>query len=445
MKFNRNYLFFPALLTGILILVLAIKLRPTVPAKSVQDRSKPVDVITLKPQSMAPEVVGFGRVTPKVVWQAVAEVTGKVVYKNPALEKGRIMEAGIVLLRIDPLDYELKLAQAEADVKASLAELAKLAQEEQNLQESMKIENNRLHISQKEVQRKQQLRANGLISQSDLDIEQQALLAQKKLVQELDNQAALLPDEKRVTQAQLKVNQSKVAEAQRALEKTEIVLPFDARVAGISVEQDQVVNLQQVMVTAHGLRTMEVNAQVAIHDMQALKNSLNGDGRGLHGKARAEQADFHAFIRLASGRYQMQWRARVSRISETVEPNQGTVGVILEVEQDYRTLTSSSRPPLLNGMFVEARLQGHDQLHWLIPERALHGSHIYLVKQEQLYLQPVRVLYRRDGLVAVEGELAENDWLILNDIIPAIPGMGVHALTVDGQTVVRQPVEEEGV
>lgn len=104
------------------------------------NKARPVDVISLQQLPLAPVVTGFGRVKPKVEWQAIAEVSGKVVYRHPGLEKGRVLDAGTTLLKIDPLDYELRLAQAEADVSSSQAQLAKLAQEEQNLKTTLKIE-----------------------------------------------------------------------------------------------------------------------------------------------------------------------------------------------------------------------------------------------------------------------------------------------------------------
>lgn len=77
------------------------------------------------------------------------------------------------MLKVDPLDYELKLIQAEADLKSSQTSLAKLNQEEDNLNQTLKIEKNRLVISNKELQRKQDLRKKGLTSQSDVDLQKQ--------------------------------------------------------------------------------------------------------------------------------------------------------------------------------------------------------------------------------------------------------------------------------
>ncbi|MCG9596098.1 HlyD family secretion protein [Vibrio sp. Isolate25] len=424
MNINRKLLFFPALAVGIITLVLAIKMKPELPVKPAGDRARLVETIPLELQSIAPMAIGFGKVAPKLEWKAIAEVTGKVVYRHPKLEKGQVLQAGTEILRIDPLDYELKLIQAQADLKSSQISLAKLALEEDNLKQTLKIEKNRLAIANKELERKQNLRKKGLTSQSDVDQQEQSTLSQRKLVVDIDNQIGLMPDEKRLAEALVKVNTSKVEEAQRALEKTVITLPYDLRIADIEVEQNQVVNLQQTMVTAHGINVMEVEAQLSIHDMHTLASSLGEFGRDAAGIPQPDMISVTAMIELNSGNLNANWPAKVARISETVDPNQATVGVILEVQQDYRNLKPTSVPPLVNGMFVRARIEGQGNPSWVIPERALHGDKVYIKGHDnRLQIRTVNVLYRRDNHVVIDGRFEQGEKLIVNDLLPAIEGM----------------------
>ncbi len=440
---NRKLLFIPALMAGILILVLAVKLRPSPSSKPALERSRAVDVITLHQQPLAPQVTGFGRVKPKVEWKAISEVSGKVIFRHPELEKGRVLDAGTVILKIDPLDYQLTLAKAEADISSSEAQLAKLDLEEKNLKSTLKIEKNRLAISKKEVTRKEELRRKGLTSQSALDLEKQSYLASQKVVQDLESQLQVLPKERRVSEAQLQVNQSKVEEAQRSLSKTEIVLPIDARISSVDIEQNQVVNMQQTMLVAHGIAEIEVDAQVALHDMQALASSLNHYTAHADGRPRADQLALQASIQLASGQFVQQWTAKVARISDTVSANQATVGVILEVAQDYSQLSPETAPPLVNGMFVQATLEGQDNPHWVIPERALHGDKVYLLSDDNtLSIKPATVLFRREGLVAVQGDFIAEQQLVVNDLLPAVEGMALRVVSKDGQAVAKPPKGE---
>ncbi|WP_158174959.1 efflux RND transporter periplasmic adaptor subunit [Grimontia hollisae] len=433
MTLRRKLLFFPALAVGIAVLVIAINSRPDVPVKPALSKSRSVDVIILQQSGIAPVVTGFGRVKPKLTWQAIAEVNGKVIYRNPALEKGSVLPAGTELLRIDPTDYQLAVAQAQAEVSVREARLAKLVLDETSLNTTLRIEKRRLSLSQDELARKKNLRQKGLTSQSDLDTEQQVFLSQQARVQDLEAQLKVLPDEKRITEAELNASQLALEQAKRNLGKTRIVLPVDSRIAEVNIERDQVVTPQQVMVVAHGLGAVEVDAQVSIHDMQTVFDTLNGDlAQGFAEKLH----ELDASVSLSSGSFKGEWKAGVARLSDTVSLNQATVGVILEIALDEeKKQGGAAQPSLVNGMFVKATIEGKPVSHWVIPERALRGDNIYLMEDGRLNIVPVEVLFRRGELVAINGDLKAGQQLVLNDLLPAVPGMALKAVTLDGKAV----------
>ncbi|MEZ8141402.1 efflux RND transporter periplasmic adaptor subunit [Enterovibrio sp. FF113] len=443
MTLRRKLLFFPALAIGALVLFMAITLRPDIPVKPAQSKARAVDVVTLMQQDIAPKVTGFGRVTPKLTWQAIAEVNGKVIYRNPALQKGQVLPAGTELLRIDPTDYQLAVAQAQADVSAKEARLAKLDLDDTNLQATLAIEIRRLTLSRDELTRQKNLRKKGLTSQSDLDSEQQAFLSQQARVQDLQSQIKVLPDEKRITQAELDVSRLALEQAERNLEKTQIVLPVDSRIAEVNIEQDQVVTPQQVMVVAHGLEAVEVDAQVSIHDMQTVFDTLvDATGNGFEQKI--HQLD--ASVALSSGSFTREWGANVARISDTVNLNQATVGVILEIAlSDKKHAGIAAMPTLVNGMFVKASISGQPVSHWVIPEQALRGDKIYVMEEGELVVLPVTIVFRSGNHVAIDGALKQGQQIVINDLLPAVPGMTLEAVTVDGESVDRSGIEQSRV
>ncbi|WP_325890915.1 efflux RND transporter periplasmic adaptor subunit [Grimontia sp. NTOU-MAR1] len=441
MTLRRKLLFFPALAVGIAVLFFAINSRPDVPVKPAQSKARAVDVITLQQSDIAPVVTGFGRVTPKLTWQAIAEVNGKVIYRNPALEKGRVLPAGTELLRIDPTDYQLAVAQAQADVSVREARLAKLSLDEKNLKTTLAIEQRRLALSRDELTRQKNLRQKGLTSQSDLDNEQQAFLSQQTRVQDLEAQLKVLPDEKRITESELEASNLALEQAQRNLDKTQIVLPVDSRIAEVNIERDQVVTPQQVMVIAHGLGAVEVDAQVSIHDMQTVFDTLNGE----QSEGFAEKLhQLNASVNLSSGSFKEEWPAKVARLSDTVSLNQATVGVILEIAlNEEQKQGIAAQPSLVNGMFVKATIEGKPVSHWVIPERALRGDKIYLMEDGALKVMPVTILFRRGESVAIAGDLKAGQQLVLNDLLPAVPGMELRAVTPNGDVVESNVVNGE--
>lgn len=437
-KNNPKRLFIPALAVGIIILILSIALKPKLSMNTAEGAVRIVDVMPLNRTQVAPEIIGFGQVKPKDQWSAIAEVTGEIIFKAPELAKGESIPAGTELLRIDPLKYELALAQAEADHHSNKLQLAKLEQEQVNLAKNLEIEKSRLSLQEKENKRLTKLTKQKMLPQSELDTQSVQLLTQEKIVQEIQQQLALFDNEKSVAIAKINLSKASVSEANRSIAKTVIKAPRDIKVAQVDIEENQVVNLNQVMLIGHALEVMEIEAQIAIHDMHTLVSSLV-TGLDYCKDCPVTPEVFNkieATIELSSGSMNKSWPARVSRISETIDLNQATVGVILEVLQDPSKIRPG-QPPLLNGMFIKAKLTGLASAQFAVPEKALHTNRIYLMNAEnKLKIVPIKVLYRNRSQTVIQVNEAlsntkgikEGDRLVLNDLLPAIDGMNLATL-----------------
>ncbi|MCL1042597.1 efflux RND transporter periplasmic adaptor subunit [Shewanella marisflavi] len=417
---------------GALVLILAALLKPSPSLVAGYDKARAVEVMTLTEQAISPRVIGFGRVEPKHVWQAVAEVGGKVLYRHPQLETGRMLPQGTLVLEIDPLEYQLKVAQAQASLHATEAQLTRLDQQEKNLNTSLKIEQQKLVLAEQEYQRKLTLKKRNLVSSSELENQKQSLLAQTKLVEDLQSSLKLLPDDRKVSEAQLSVDRASLQDAERRLNQTKVVLPFDARVSDINIEQDQVVANGAVMLVAHRLGTAEIKLELSLQDMRTLVSSMF-EASQPRSMPSIDEFDLQAEVTFQAGNHSFSWPAKVTRVAETVNPNQATIGLYLEVEQDFNQMDLLLRPPLTKGMFVSAVISGKPKQHLVIPERALRGNQVYLMDAEQkLVIKPVEVLFRHEQWVAIEGELNPGDTLVLNDLIPAIAGMSLKPVTNEG-------------
>ncbi|WP_299807721.1 HlyD family efflux transporter periplasmic adaptor subunit [uncultured Shewanella sp.] len=429
---GKRWYFFPAVAVGFVVLVLVVKLRSHPPLELQAEPSKLVEVIFLEKSPVVAQVDAFGRVSPKIQWQLLPEVGGRVVYKHPDLAVGKILAKNTLLLAIDPLDYQIRLAQAQADRKALEGQLEGKKLQLKNLKLSLEIENNRYDLVKSDLKRKETLRKQNLISQSELDGERQNLLGQQQKLQELDNSLNLMPNETQILEAQLLQAEAREQEAQSQLTKTEIRLPFEGRVAEVNVEGSQVVSPQQVLARINGIEVMEVEAQVSLGDMMTLMKTVNRPQGLAQQLPRAETLGLSAEITLKGATYSFSWPAEITRIGETVDPTLATVSIVLQVEQQYRELKIGQSPPLVNGMFVSARIKGGERDYWMVPERALHGEKLYIMNQEKrLELVDVQVLFRQEGHAAVQGDLVDGMQLVLTDLIPAINGMALRTQAND--------------
>lgn len=384
-----------------------------VPLVAIQKASK---------HMISPYVVGFGRVKPKESWQSIAEISGRVIYRHPELETGKMLNAGTVLLKIDPVDYQLKLAQAKSDLNSSLAGLKQIELNEKTLKLSLEIEQKRLDLFEREYKRKLGLIKTGAISKSSLDTEQANSLLQRQKVLDLENSLQLTPADVAVAKAKIQVNESRVKEAERKLSKTEISLPFDARIAEVNTELQQVVNEHDLLVDAHRLGVMEISAQVALTDMQAFGKYLRSEAENKPlPDIKNLKLPADVILHTASKKY--FWQGNFVGIEGSIDPQGNTVSLVVDVDFDMRHFIPNNDIPLVNDMYVEVRVKASEQPLLAIPSSALHGSQVYLLDKEgQLQVKKVAPSFYHQGLTVIESGLEEGESVILTDVVPAIVG-----------------------
>jgi multidrug efflux system membrane fusion protein len=428
----KRLMFLPPLALGVVVLVWMVRGSEAPRQAEPSEVRLPVRVIEVEPTRFVPRALGYGYVQPGAVWEAVAEVAGKIVFRHENLEQGRILEAGTVILEIDPASYELTVTRIEAEIESARAELAELTAREANARSSLEIERRALVLAEQDLTRKKSLMARGNASQAAVDQSESARLIQRQRAQELDNTLNLMPSERRLLDARLALQQAQLGEAKLDLERTTIRLPFDARIAEASVELTEFVNLGQALVVADSIDLAEVAAQVAIHQLAPLIPA----GAGLSGFTTEQLSQLpgklglSAEVRLNTGDFTAAWPARFDRLSETIDPQTRTVGLIVAVDDPYRQAIPGRRPPLAKNMYVEVELRGRPQdQRIVVPRVAIHRGPagdmvVYLVDgADRLVFRPIEVGARQSNFFVVESGLEGGERLVVSDLIPAIEGM----------------------
>ncbi len=425
----RRWLMLIPIVIGVAILILLVRGRGTPEQAPPSERSRAVRVLPVPLVDAVPRAVGYGNVTPGRVWESMAEVRGKVIERNPRLEAGNVMAAGSVLLRIDPTDYELAIARTEAEIQATRAQLEELDLKAANFEASLAIEQQALTLSQAELKRKRDLIAKGTVSRSSVDQEARSALGQRQKVQDLSNSIALLPASRKLLEAQLARYQAQLQEAQRDLDRTTIRLPFDARINAVHVEQGQPVQVGKLMIVADGIATAEVEARAPITRLRPLVPRMpHYKDRGLPSFNLEQVFGWRARVTIQG--FDTSWRARVDRISPTLDPKTRTVGVLVVVDEPFRKARPGIKPPLFNGMFVTVELRGRpikDAL--VVPRLALHAAtpnrgRVYVVGDDnRLRIHEVVTSLVQPEFVVIRDGLAEGDRVLVSDLSPAIEGM----------------------
>lgn len=423
-------MFIPPILIGIAVLYFMASGREAPERKPPQERARAVRVITAEPVRLVPRVTGFGSIYPGTVWSATAQVSGEVVYVDPQLKKGAILPAGTEIVRISPADFELAISQAEANIRSAEAKLTELTVAEANTSDLLKIEQQGMDLREAELKRKQELFAQGNVSQAALQLEQRETVAQRKKLQDLKNSLRLLPTQREVQKEQIAVSKAQLASAKLDLVRTHIKLPFDAKIGEVNVETNQFIQTGGNIVTADSLDIAEVEAQIPLSQFRdmvhaGLPDGLSGGITAQTVTRALEQIGFAATVRLRAGDTVIEWPARFARVSDTIDPKTRTIGAIVAVDGAYAKATPGDRPPLTKGMFVEIEIRTRAQGEVLVvPRAALHDGKLYVINGEKrLEIRKVATGLTQGDLVVIAEGLQSGDQVVVSDLIPAVAGM----------------------
>ncbi|MET0068969.1 MAG: efflux RND transporter periplasmic adaptor subunit [Candidatus Thiodiazotropha sp.] len=409
----RKLLILPPIALGILLLLLMASNRQPPVKVEPGEPTKLVRTVEAQQLELIPMSEGYGAVQPARVWNAVAQVAGRIVEIHPRLRDGEIISEGSLLLQIDPADYQLNLAQAEAA-------LAELEVEASNAQASLSIEERSLGIAQREFQRISKLAKKGTASQSDVDDAERNLLAGRNAVQNVKNTLALLPTRRKVLQAQL-------TQAERDLDNTRLLAPFNLRVTNMSIELDQYVSKGETLLAGDAVDRVEVIARFPLASLRRL--FIGHERRDISADILSGNlADFVALqpkVRLDMGTTIAEWEAEFVRFSDNVDPETRTMGVVVAVDRPFEKIEPGIRPPLSKGMFVQVLLRGKPQPdRVVVPRSAVRDGIVYLADGEsRLQRQPVDLLFSQGEISVITAGVSAGQRIVVSDLVPAVNGM----------------------
>ncbi len=443
----KKLLIIPPILIGVLIFMYMKGQKQEPQIVEAGETARQVRVVEAQEVSVVPRVHGFGSVVPGKEWVAIAQVSGEIIKVHAGLKKGTIIKAGTVLVTISPVDFELAIAQANANIRSADAKISELEVNRKNTQAILDIEKQSLKIREGELARQEKLVKNGTVSRTSFDRERRDTFVQRKKVQDLENSLRLIPTQLQVQKEQQEVYKSQLQSARLNLRRTKITLPFDARISEVDVEVAQFAQAGKTLAKADGVASAEIEAQIPIEKFMGLLNAASSD-KGVGGvdnrtlKALIDKLGIKVAIVLNTGNRRIVWDARLARISDIIDPKTRTIGVIAVVDNAYGQAVPGQRPPLAKGLFVEMEISGKASGKQLIvPRLALNGNQLFIVgKDNRLEIRKVETGLVQDDFAVVVSGLSMGEKIVVSDLSPAINDM---LLTIEtdialGDQIVKQ-------
>ncbi len=445
-KILQSFISLPVILiVAIAIVVVLVKSKAPIEHQYASYPIKAVEVITVKKIAFRVREVAFGHVEPSIIINAKSEVSGKISYMHPDLKQGASIKKGTVVLRIEPTTFEISLNQSKAGLAGSQSSLTQLNVEQASTQDALVIAQKKLKVELKELERIQALWDKRLIARSSLDAEQKNVLSLQQSVQDIEGKLASFSSRKAAMRAQIKQSESQVDQSQDTIGRTEVLMPFDARIGAVSVEKDEFTPAGTILFEALGVEEVEINAQIPVQQFRPLVSvglGENGHSINLQNPENLQTAlanmKLETRVRLVGDLENSTiWQGKLIRLSESVDPTRDTLGLVIAVQNPYEGIIPGIRPPLLKGMYASVEIFAPAKPTLVIPRKSVHQGRVYVVTEDNtLSIRPIKVLFSQGELVVIAEQdehsgLNEGETIIISDVIPVMEGIPLKPIMAD--------------
>jgi RND family efflux transporter MFP subunit len=337
-----------------------------------------VDVVDSSARTHAVLLRASGPVVSDEELEIRPQVGGLIEALHPDFEPGGRIPAGAVLLRIDPADYQLAVAAAEAEVDKARAAIA--------------LEQGRRVVAREELES----------------------LQRSVRVDPSSQELALREPQLRQVRAELAAAQNRLAQARLDLARTELSLPFDV----IVLERQRVAGEVAAARELVGRVTRADRLRVELRTSPAFVGRLRAGGEDGPGSPVRVQYQGRVFA------------GEVVRIRADLAEGSRLAGVIVALPLD----PAAQARPLL-GSYVEAEIDaGEIGDAVAVPRRALRdNARVWVADADaRLAVREARVLWETgQELLLAAASLLPGDRVVVSRVAGLIPGTQVRTRSMD--------------
>ncbi len=330
------------------IVALLVLTRPSMAPVEQAEIEWPVRVVTARFQNLRPVLKLYGEIVAGRESELRALTPGPIVEVGDNFREGGTVSRGELLLRVDPFDYEIALAEQRAAAVEAEAQL---------------------RLRQQDLQRIEALFAAGNVSAQQRD-------------------TALL--ELEMARAALERSQASTRRAKRDLADTRLLAPYDGVLVDVAANLGRQLSTTDRVARIVDPASLEVGFPLSNEQYGRLMPEGSLTGRT-------------ALIFWEIGDTELEYEARIERVGGEIAAASGGIRVFAEL------LGTSVDTPLRPGAFVRIELE--DRLYSRVapvPDTALYGENrVFVVRDGRLLTRHVERL-GYDGEMTLLGAAPEN-------------------------------------
>jgi RND family efflux transporter MFP subunit len=364
----------------------------------VEIQGRLVEVEYLGADNRTVEVSAQGLVIPSREVNLQPLVGGELIELHPELLPGGVFNAGEVIARIDPRDFEYVVRQREAAVEQARS--------------AVEVEMGQQKVAEEEFK----------------------LLGQE--ISEDDRRLVLREPQLDSAKANLQAAEAQLNQAKLDLERTAIIAPFQGLVLEESVEVGRVVGINTTVAVLVGTESFWVEVNTPLDDLRWVQlPDVNGEG-GSVVRVRDEASWPRGAFR----------EGRVVRFTNSVNAQSRMASLLVEVRDPLALQPENKALPklLLNG-YVRVDIQGRTMPNTVAIKREhLHNGNEVWIKNEEdrLDIRELEIAWRGRDVVYVERGVVAGERIITTSLSTPVENMLLRVRETIQQTEPTVEVQE---
>lgn len=347
-----------------------------------------VRVITVKPERLRMDVRSQGRVTAQTEIDLVTGVSGNIIKVSPVFVSGGFFKQGDLLVAIDPAEYDLRVAQAQARVMEAQYQLTREEAEAEQARDEWQ------HLGQGDP-----------------------------------NPLSLRIPQLREKKAKLAAEQEELKNARLLRQRTDIRAPFDGRVRSKEVGMGQYLSSGVVLGIIYNSDLAEVRLPLSTQELAFV------DFSDLPNRTQPAKRTVVKLTANYQGQ-QQTWLGHIVRSEGVIDQETGMVMIIAQIQDPFGLGAKKSAPSgtkssvaiLPVGLYVEASIEGRwfDNLVVLPASALLRNNQVAVLDQDnRLRFRVVEVFRREREQAIIKGGLNAGEHVLVSGLSHPIEGIAV--------------------
>ncbi len=385
--------------------------KPETKPRQTREKAWTVQTIAVQIADHRPELKLYGETVAGRKVDLRALVAGEIIQTVKTFREGGIVAKGETLLTIDPFEFKASLVEAKANLSEAKAKLEEINARVELETDQINASKNELALAVRDVDRARELLKQKLVSQKAVDDREYTMSQRTQaLSQRLSN---LTIEQAKAAQQEAAILrlQSMVSRAERNLNNTKLVAPFNAYISGINAETGRMVGTNDTIATLIDMDRIDIRFNFS--DAQF--------GRIIAGDKTVVGRPVKVVWRI--GTTAITYKAVIERVAAQITASSGGVEIYARLQDPKAGM--SLRP----GAFVEIFI--HDRTFEQVarlPETSLYeGDKVFVINDKRrLEARRVELMGYAQNDILVRGALKPGDRVVTTRISQARDGLLVE-------------------